>query len=80
MGTGFGAEVVSDFGEGVDDFLVSFVLAVENAERIGFGAALIVGAELIFDRSEGFAECGVVADAILGGADGVELETPVADA
>jgi|GEM_PF-4382978 len=53
---------------------------VEDAERVGFGAALVVGAELVLDGLQGLAEGGVVADAILGGADGVELETPVADA
>ena len=55
-------------------------LRVEDAEGIGFGAALVVGAELVFDGREGFAESGVVAGAVFGAADGVELQLPVADA
>ena len=50
---GVGAEVVGDLGQGVDEVLVGFVLAVEDAEGIGVGAALVVGAELVLDGLRG---------------------------
>ena len=80
MGAGVIVEVVGDFGQGVDEGLVGGFFGVEHAQGIGFGAALIVFAELVLDGREGFTEGGVVVFAVFGGADGVELELPVLDA
>ena len=80
VGAGVFAQVIGDFGEGVDDVLVGFVLGIQNAQRIRFSTALVVGAEQVRDRNEGFAEGNVIAGAIFGVSDGVEVELPVADA
>ena len=73
-------EIIGDLRQGVDQGLIVGVFGVENAERIGLGAALVVFAELVLDRNEGFAEGGDVAGAVGGGAYGVEFEPPAIDA
>ena len=44
-------EVVADLGQLLDDGLVFGDLAVEHAQRIGFGAALAVGAHQVRRRA-----------------------------
>ena len=66
-------ERVGDHGQRVDDGLIGGHLAVEHAQRIGDGAALAVRAHLADDRDERRAQHLVVARAVGGGADGVQL-------
>ena len=73
-------EEVGDLREVVDDLLIVGVLAVEHAQRIGFGPALVVGAHLVLYGGEGLAQSCDVARAIAGGAHGVEGEAPAGDA
>ncbi len=57
-------EVVGDAGQRLDDGLVFGNFAVEHAERIGFGAALAVGAHFWSDVAQGLAQGGDVARAV----------------
>ena len=80
MGAGWFVERVDDYGQRLDDGLVGGDFAVEDAERVGDGAALAVGAHLADNWNEGGAQGFVVAGAVGGGADGVEFEGPAGDA
>ena len=73
-------EVIADLGQLLDDGLVFGDLAVEHAQRIGFGATLAVRTHHVDDRLKRFTKGLVVAGAIGGGADGVELQRPAAQA
>ena len=79
FGGGF-VEVVGDLRESVDEVLILGSLGVEDAKGVGFGAAAIVFAQLVFDGRKGLAQGGYVARAVGCGADGVDLEAPAFDA
>ena len=80
MGLGVFVEGIGDLGQRLDDGLVFGDFAVEDAQRIGDGAALAVGAHFRSDGDEGCAKDFVVAGAVGGGADGIDFEGPAGDA
>ena len=80
MGAGWLVERVGDYWQRLDDGLVGGDFAVENAQRVGDGAALAVGAHLADHGNEGGAQGFVVAGAVGLGADGVQFEGPAGDA
>ena len=71
---------LGDGGQLCDDGLVFGNFAVENSQRIGYGAALAVGAHFSDYGCERLAESFVEFDAVGGAAYGVEFERPVGDA
>src|SRR5271157_1216977 len=71
---------LSNGGESFDDGLISGNFAVEDSQRIGYGAALAVGAHFSYYGCERLAEGFVEFCAVGGAAYGVEFERPVGDA
>ena len=80
VGAGGFVERVGDHGQRLDDGLVGGDFAVEHAQGIGDGAALAIGTHLADNWDEGGAKGFVVAGAVGGGANGVQLEGPAGDA
>src|SRR5208337_1873317 len=77
------ATVVEELGDGGESFYDGLVfgnLAVEDAQRIGYGAALAIGAHGCYHRCERLAEGFVEFYAVGGAAYGVQFERPVGDA
>src|SRR5208282_902929 len=71
---------LADGGKRCDDGLVFGNFAVEDAQRIGYGAALTVGAHGSYHGRERLAESFVKLSAVGGAAYGVQFEGPVGDA
>ena len=76
----FFVEVLADLGQRFDDGLVFRHFAVEYAQRVGFGAALAIGAHLVLHAGQGLAQSLVIQRTALGTADGVEFERPAFEA
>jgi hypothetical protein len=76
--TGF-VEKLADAGKSLDDGLIGGNFAIEDAQRIGDGAALAIDAHLSDDRFKSFAESVVESGAIIGASDRVEFENPAFD-
>src|ERR1019366_2914084 len=70
---------LGDGGESFDDGLVFGNFAVENSQRIGYGAALAVGAHFSYYGRERLAESFVEFCTVGGAAYGIELECPLGD-
>ena len=68
-------EILADLRQLLDDRLVFRNLAVEHAQRIRLGTALAVGAHLVYHRLQRLAQSLVVAGAVVGAADGVQLQS-----
>ena len=73
-------EKLADARQGFDDRLVLGNFAVEDAQRVGDGAALAVGAHFADDGFERLAQRFVEFCAVGGTAYGVEFERPAGDA
>ncbi len=71
---------LADGGESFDDRLVFGNFAVEDTQRVGYGAALAVLAHFRYYGLEGFAEGLIEFYAVGGAAYGVQFERPVGDA
>ena len=68
--------MIGDLGQRGDDGLLVLEFGIENAQRIGFDAALRIGPEFVFDGFEcGFEFGDLAAAAVVGGvADGIDFE------
>ena len=73
-------EILADLRQLLDDGLIFRMFAVEHAQRIGFRAALAVGAHLLHDGLQRLAQSLVVARAIFRAAYGIQLQIPIAQA
>ena len=62
-------EKFADARQLLDDWLVLWNFAIEDAQRIGHRSTLTVRIHLVFDRVERFAQSFVVLCAIVGAAD-----------
>src|SRR5580704_5125326 len=72
-------EKLADARQFVDDGLVGRNFAVEHAQRIRHGAALAISAHLSDHWFKCLAQSFVISGAIVGTADGVQLQGPVFD-
>ena len=70
-------EKLADARQRLDDRLILGNFAIEYAQRIGDGAALAIGAHLIFDWIEGLAQRLIEGGAIVRAADGIQFQSPV---
>src|SRR5580700_2943438 len=73
-------EKLADARQRVDDGLILRDLAIEHAQRIGYGAALAIGAHFRNDRLQSLAQRLIEGHAVVRAAHGIQFQSPSGDA